>query len=184
MDKNHTSDPLTSSKHPTLSHLFQAESGSRSGAYRHHVKEAARYVFCVYHGIEVSAIRETRGQLIVHSNAEHISSRSEGLPEYIQMLLAGAVAVQIIFGGENQEMVDAMTEAERVYSLAQDQSFSNDGRFESIVQKASRNALLHLADPKLRAAIGIATRFPACHRSRVSQEEMDDLKTLVTGSLM
>jgi hypothetical protein len=100
------------------------------------------------------------------------------------MLLAGAVAVQIIFGGENQEMVDAMTEAERVYSLAQDQSFSNDGRFESIVQKASRNALLHLADPKLRAAIGIATRFPACHRSRVSQEEMDDLKTLVTGSLM
>lgn len=183
MMKNHKSDPLMSTKHPTLRHLFRAESRPRSGAYRQHVREAARYVFCVYHGIEVSAIRETRGHLVVHSNSEHISSSSEGMLEYVQMLLAGAVAVQVKFGGENQEMVDAIMEAERVYNLANGQIFSQDGCFEAIVQKASRNASWHMADPKMREAIASATRFLARHRSRVGREEMENLKTLVTRAL-
>lgn len=183
MSQHHKTDPLMSTKPPTLSHLFRAESRSRSGAYRQHVREAARYVFCVYHGIEVSAIRETRGQLVVHSNSEHISNSQEGMLEYVQMLLSGAVAVQIIFGGENQEMVEAITEAERVYNLNRGGLFSNDGRFEALVQKASRNATMHMADPKMRAAIAAATRFLARHRSRVSREELANLKTLVTRAL-
>lgn len=172
-----------SSKKPSLTHLFRAESRPRSGAYRHHVREASRYVFCVYHGIDVSAIRETKGQLVVHSDSDHIESGPHGMLEYVEMLISGAVAVQIIFGGENQEMVDAISEAERVYNLKSGLSLINDGKFEALVQKASRNASMHMADPKMRAAIAVATRTLARHRSRVGREELDNLRTLVTRAL-
>lgn len=181
--KNHKPDPLMSPTNPSLSHLFRSESSSRSGAYRHHVREAARYVFCVYHGIEVSAIREAKGQLTVHSNSDHIETSSNGMLEYVEMLISGAVAVQIIFGGENQEMVDAISEAERVYNLKSGLSLVHDGRFEGIVQKASRNASMHMADPKVRAAIATATRTIARHRSRLGTEDLNNLRTLVTRAL-
>lgn len=181
--KNQKTDPLMSNKPPTLSHLFRAETRPRSGAYRHHVREAARYVFCIYHGIDVVAIRETGGQLVVHSSSDHISQSSNGMLEYLQMLISGAVAVQIIFGGENQEMVDAITEAERVYNLAQRDMFTIDGQFESLVQKASRMASMHMADPKIRAAIASATRYLARQRSRLSRVELTELRTLVTRAM-
>ncbi|MGB0651197.1 MAG: hypothetical protein ACPG3U_07330 [Rhodothermales bacterium] len=105
------------------------------------------------------------------------------MQEYIQMLLSGAVAVQMIFGGENQEMVDAIVESERIYNLARGHTFTSDVLFEAIIQKASRNTTMHMADPKLRAAITAAVRFLARHRSRFSREELDSLQTLVTRAL-
>jgi len=181
--KNKQSGPLMSTNGPSLTHLFRAESTPRSGAYRHHVREAARYVFCIYHGIPVSAIRETAGQLVVHSNSDHTESSPHGMLEYIEMLLSGAVAVQIIFGGENQEMVDAISEAERVYNLRSGFSMMNDGQFEGLVQKASRNAAMHMADPKVRAAIASATRTLARHRTRLGTEDLENLRTLVRRAL-
>ena len=181
--KNQQSGPLMSPNGPSLTNLFRAESTPRSGAYRHHVREAARYVFCIYHGIPVSAIRETDGQLVVHSNSDHTGSSPNGMLEYIEMLISGAVAVQVIFGGENQEMVDAISESERVYNLKSGLRMANDGHFETLIQKASRNASMHMADPKVRAAIATATRTLARHRSRLGADDLDSLRTLVTRTL-
>ncbi len=171
------------SKNSTLSRLFRAESRQRSGGYRQHVREAARFVFCTYHGIEVSGIRERKGELVVHFNYDHTSEGRYGLLDYVEMLISGALAVQVIFGGENEDMVDAITEAERVYRWRKGGASSVTDSFESMVHRAGRNASMHMADPKMRAAISTATRFLARQRSSLSDDDLTDLRTLVTRSL-
>lgn len=105
------------------------------------------------------------------------------MSEYVEMLVSGAIAVQIIYGGENQEMVDAIMEAERIYQLREGGSLAGTGGFEALVQKSSRHATLHLADPKMRSAIASATRFLTRMRRRVCAEDMEQLRQLVIRAL-
>lgn len=172
--------------HPTstaFARLFSGADRQRSAAHRHEVREAARFVFCIYHGIPVSGIWEQDGELVVHFNADYIGVQSSGMTEYVEMLVAGAIAVQIIFGGENKEIVDAIMDAERVFNLQEGSIFADTDKFESLVQKASRHATLHLADPKMRSAIASATRFLARSGRRVKAEELDELRQLVIRAL-
>lgn len=182
MEKNKP-EPLMYSPSSAFTRLFSSPDRQRSAAHRHEVREAARFVFCIYHGIPVSGIREKNGELVVHCNADYIGAQSSGMTEYVEMLVSGAIAVQIIFGGENHEMVDAIMEAERVYNLRERHVFADHARFETLVQKASRHATLHLADPKMRSAIASATRFLARMGRRVTDEELNELRELVIRTL-
>lgn len=181
--QNHQTDPLMSSPASSMSRLFRGDERPRNSSHRHEVREAARFVFCVYHGIPVSGIRDVDGALIVFSDSDYIGAQESGMVQYVEMLVSGAVAVQIIFGGENQEMVDAIAEAERIYNLKEGFHFVDDGKFESVVQRACRHATMHLADPKMRAAIASATRYMARLKRRASDAEMDELRQLVIRSL-
>ncbi|MDA0379188.1 MAG: hypothetical protein O3C45_01520 [Bacteroidetes bacterium] len=176
-------EPLMYPSSSAFSKLFSSAERHRSVAHRHQVREAARYVFCIYHGIPVSGIREKDGELVVHCDADYIGAQASGMTEYVGMLVSGAIAVQIIFGGENREMVDAIMEAERVFYMWEGYAFADSGRFETLVQKASRHATLHLADPKMRSAIGSATRFLARMGRRVREEEVEELRNLVIRAL-
>lgn len=176
-------EPLMYSPSSAFTKLFSSADRQRSAAHRHEVREAARFVFCIYHGIPVRGIQEKNGELVVHSDADYIGAQASGMAEYVEMLVSGAIAVQIIFGGENREMVDAIMEAERVYHLREGFAFADSGKFEAVIQKASRHATLHLADPKMRSAIASATRFLARLGRRVKEEELDELRQLVIRTL-
>ncbi|MDE2996246.1 MAG: hypothetical protein OXT73_05850 [Bacteroidota bacterium] len=182
MQKNQP-ESLMLSANSAFTKLFSASSRPRTSAHRHEVREAARIVFCIYHGIPVSGIREKNGQLIVHSDSDYIGGQGSGMLEYVEMLVSGATAVQILFGGENREMVDAILEAERVYHLKEGFAFVDDGKFEAVTQKACKMATFHLADPKMRSAIASATRFMARLSRRVSEEELNQLRQLVIRAL-
>ena len=176
-------EPPMSSHSTAHSRLFSVAERWRPAAHRHEVREAARFVFCVYHGIPVRGIREENGELVVQFDADYIGVQASGMSEYVEMLVSGAIAVQIIYGGENREMVDAIIEAERIYQLREVGTFAGTGGFESLVHKASRHATLHLADPKMRSAIASATRFLTRMRRSVSSEDMEQLRQLVIRAL-
>jgi len=159
----------------SLSKVLGPRSKSRDGAYRDHFHEATRLVFCVYHGIGVSSVQRRQRTMCVRFDSDFIWSGKTHLLSYIEMILSGAVAVQINYGGENKEMVRAIVEAERVYNIADNsQRFLLDN-LEQIVHSSCRKASMHLADPKIMEATASITRHFMRSESDLKGNSLDEV---------
>ncbi len=141
-----------------LASKFRPNTKSRQSAYRHFFHEANRLVFCVVYGIRLSSVDLKGNKASVRFESDFIWSGNRHFKSYIEMMLSGAVAIQMNYSGENKEMVKAITEAEKFYHLASHSDHFSPEPFERIVSSCCRNAAVHLENPNIKAATAWVTR--------------------------
>ena len=147
------------------------------------VHEAARLVFCVYHGIPVEEIRMMDGVPIVRYQTEYAFRDSNCLRNCIQMIMSGVITVQTVLVQENMLFDVAMREAHQLFELCSSNSNEAPQDFDDIILKSSKRTIAQMADPKLRSAISSISRILLRERDDFTPESLERLLQHTRGKL-
>jgi hypothetical protein len=139
------------------------------------VHEAARLVFCVYHGIPVDEVRFSNGVPTVRYQSEYAFRDAHSLRNCIQMIMSGVITVQTVLGQENTLFDASLREANQLYDLCQNNSGGTTQGFGDVLSTCCKRAIAQMADPKMRSAISSVTRILNRERSDIRQADLQRL---------
>ena len=157
-----------------LKHAARRKSESTS-LDRKTVHESARFVFCIYYGISIKGVRLSDSYAEILYDTSEAFRRAASVPNYIQMIMSGTLTLQRILGDENHSFESGVSEARQLFELASNQSQTTYADFDNLLGLCCKRANAHLADPKMRMAIGSVTRILARERSDLSEQLLRNL---------
>lgn len=153
-------------------------SGHKLFTDRQIVCAAARFAFCIYHGIKVTSVKLVDGNIKVSFSDDHMYKGKRQLDEYIETLLSGVVTTATIFDEESGHCLECASEAERAFQLASSESLNIFARFDDVLKLLRTRIESRLTDPKVFKAIEMTTQEFVKLKGNLDAEALQKLISL------
>ena len=158
-------------------------SSDSSSLDRQTVHESARFVFCIYYGIPIEGIHISDSSVEVRYSTEKAFNDTVSVLDYIKMIMSGAMTLQRILGEENHSFDTGISEARQLFDLLSSDNSTTYVDFDALISTCCKRANTHLADPKMRIAIGSVTRILARERADIPENMLRNLEAHTRAKL-